>query len=78
MSVFANDVATPDGPKSMRRVSVQRVYKDKEGEFKYTATLKTNDIPKAILGLMKAFDYLTNHEEQKSNAQPEVTQGRPG
>jgi hypothetical protein len=43
--------------------AVQRVYRDKEGKFKTTNSLYVNDLPKAILVLQKAFDYLTVRHE---------------
>jgi hypothetical protein len=45
------------------RISVQKVYRDKEGMFKTTTSLDVNDLPKAILVLQKAFDYLTVRHE---------------
>ena len=43
-------------------VSLQRAYKDKEGKFQHTTSFKANDIPKAILALSKAYDYLVSEE----------------
>ena len=59
-SIFANEIETADGPKVMKAVSLQKVYKDKEGNFRYTTNLGTNDIPKAVLALRKAYEYLTS------------------
>jgi uncharacterized protein (DUF111 family) len=42
---------------------VQKVYRDKEGMFKTTTSLGVNDLPKAVLVLQKAFDYLTVRHE---------------
>ena len=39
---------------------MQRNYKDKEGNFKHTTSFGANDIPKAILALSKAYDYLVS------------------
>jgi len=39
-------------------VSLERSYKDGQGNWKSTASLKTNDIAKAISALQKAFDWL--------------------
>ncbi len=50
-------------------VSIQRNYKDKNDEWKSSSSLKVNDIPKAILALEKAYEYLVlkeqNGEEQE-------------
>ncbi len=43
---------------SFRTVSFQRSYKDKEGNWKTTSTLRTNDLPKAALVIQKAYEYL--------------------
>ena len=62
-SVFVNEVKTDDGPVPIKSVSLQRAYKDKNGEFQHTTSFKANDIPKAVLALNKAFEYLTLAEE---------------
>ena len=38
----------------------QRAYKDKDGNFQHTTSFKDNDIPKAVLALTKAYDYLVS------------------
>ena len=42
-----------------KTVSIQKRYKDKNNEWKSSSSLKPNDVPKAILGLQKAFEYLS-------------------
>lgn len=42
-----------------RTVSFDRRYKDKSGEWKSTNSLRINDLPKAVVVLNKAFEYLT-------------------
>tara|TARA_Y100000296_G_C5017044_1_gene177936 strand:+ start:86 stop:352 length:267 start_codon:yes stop_codon:yes gene_type:complete len=42
-----------------RTVSFDRRYKDKKGEWKSTNSLRLNDLPKAVVVLNKAFEYLT-------------------
>ena len=44
---------------SYKTVSLQRRYKDKNNEWKSSASLRPNDVPKAILALQKAFEYLS-------------------
>lgn len=38
-------------------ITTDRRYKDKEGEWKSTRTLRINDMPKMILLLQKAYEY---------------------
>ena len=42
-----------------KTVSIQKRYKDKNNEWKSSTSLKPADVPKAILGLQKAFEYLS-------------------
>ncbi|MDP6670977.1 MAG: hypothetical protein QGI60_04130 [archaeon] len=45
-------------------VSIQKNYKDKNDEWKSSSSMKANDIPKAILALQKAYEYLTLKEAE--------------
>lgn len=49
-------------PVSYNTISLQRGYKDKEGNWKSTNSLRVADIPKAILVLQKAYEELTLRE----------------
>lgn len=49
-----------------RTVSFQRSYKDKNGKWQTTNTLRTNDLPKAALVLQKAYEYLVLREMRSS------------
>lgn len=40
-------------------VTLQRNYKDKNGEWKTTYSLRQNDLPKALLALQKAFEHVS-------------------
>jgi len=48
------------GNMKIQSVTVDRSYKDKDGEFKNTNSLKLNDIPKAVSVLVKAYEYLVS------------------
>ena len=45
------------------RISIQRVYRDAEGNWKNTQYLGLNDIPKLILALQKAYEEITLHSQ---------------
>ncbi len=63
VSVFSNKVEKGDQTFNVRSVSFQKTYMDKDGHWQTTTNLKVNDIPKAVLVLNKAFEFLTaNHE----------------
>jgi len=65
-AIFTNEHEKDGLSFTKKSVSVQKVYRDKEGLFKTTTSLHVNDLPKAILVLQKAFDYLTiKHEPEE-------------
>lgn len=40
-------------------ISLQRRYKDKNGDWKNTSSMRVTDLPKAELVIKKAFEFLT-------------------
>ena len=64
-SVFRNLIVKDGQSIQMPKVSIEVRYKDKSGQWQGTNSLSSNDLPKAILALQKAFDYLTQHKESK-------------
>ena len=64
-SVFQN-TAIKDG-KSIQfpKVVVEVRYRDKAGEWKGTNSLSLNDLPKAVLALQKAYEYLMEQRNEK-------------
>lgn len=65
-SVFRNTVLNNGQMVSLPKVVIEVRYKDKTGRWNGTNSLSLNDIPKAILALQKAFEYLTQHREPGS------------
>lgn len=57
-SIFMNEVDTEVGKIELKNVCLQKTYKDKDGNFQANSTFKINDIPKAILALEKAYEYM--------------------
>ena len=59
-----NNEAEKDGEKTeFQSVTLQRIYKDKAGEWKTAASFKATDLPKAMVVLGKAYEFLTLKEE---------------
>jgi len=61
-TVWKNKVK--DSEDTYQTVSVQRCYKDKEGNWKHTDSLRVTDIPKANLVLQKAYEYIVLKKEE--------------
>ena len=57
-AVFENEIAAGGKTIRIKKVSFQKRYKDSDGEWKNTNSLDVNDIPKAILALTKAYEYI--------------------
>lgn len=63
-TIWTNEIQTKDGETRLyRTVSLERTYKDKDGVFKSTTSLRVHDLPKASLVLNKAYEYITIKEE---------------
>jgi hypothetical protein len=70
--VWANPRVSTDGRAfESRKVIIERIYKDHVEGFKSTESLDVNDIPKAILALKKAYEYILCSERQEKEAAPE-------
>ena len=59
-SIFENEYTRGGESFTVRTVSFQRSYLDKEGTWQTTNSLRVNDIPKAVLVLNKAYEFLTS------------------
>jgi len=70
-AIWANPRTASDGRSfSSHKVMLERVYKD-AGGFKSTNCLDVNDIPKAIVALKKAYEYLLCAESERNGAPQE-------
>jgi hypothetical protein len=67
-TIWKNETKNKTGEKiEYKSVTLQRSYKDKNDEWQHTNSLRSLDIPKAILVLNKAFEYLNLKKEKKIN-----------
>ena len=66
-SIFRNIIEKAGKSIPLPKVVIEVRYKDKTGQWKGTNSLSINDLPKAILALQKAFEYLM---ERKDPGQP--------
>jgi hypothetical protein len=61
-SVFRNIIMKAGQSIQLPKVVVEVRYKDKNGQWQGTNSLSVNELPKAILALQKAFEYLMEHK----------------
>ena len=66
VAVWRNTIKSKDGSDAdVMSVTFQRTYKDREtDEWKTTNSLRTMDLPKAVVVLNKAFEYLVLNNGQ--------------
>jgi len=57
---------------SFYTASIDRAYKDKNDEWKHSNSLKMNDIPKAVLALQKAYEFMALKEPEIGQRQEKM------
>ena len=72
-SIFRNTVERNGQSIPLPKVVIEVRYKDKTGQWNGTNSLSLNDLPKAILALQKAFEYLMEHKEAPAGESPEMS-----
>ena len=72
-AIFENEVSRNGTKVKIKKVSFQKRYKSSEGEWKTTYSLDVNDIPKAVLALSKAYEFLVlgNNGASEDSAEAE-------
>ena len=58
VAIWKNVIQTPDGERNMERVTIDRRYKDKDGQWQSTSSFNTSDLPRLILALQEAYKWL--------------------
>ena len=59
-TIWSNHGKDQDGKETIyKTVSFERSYMDKEGNWQTTNSLRTSDLPRAVLVLNKAYEYLS-------------------
>jgi len=72
-SVFRNNIVKAGQSISLPKVVIEVRYKDKAGNWQGTNSLSVNDLPKAILALQKAFEYLMEHKDPKQSEETVIS-----
>ena len=71
-TVWKNQGKTKSGEEtSYNTISLQRRYRDKNDEWQSTNSFRISDLPKAVLVLNKAYEYLVLREQAEELADEE-------
>ncbi len=62
-SVFRNVIERNGRQLLLPKVVIEVRFKDKTGQWKGTNSLSVTDLPKAILALQKAYEYVLEHRD---------------
>ncbi len=62
-SIFRNPMERNGKRFLLPKVSIEVRYKDKDGEWKGSKSFSRDELPKAILALQKAYEYLVEHRD---------------
>jgi hypothetical protein len=57
-AIWENEITGDNGERTIERVTVDKRYKDASGNWKSTGSFNVNEIPKLILALEKAYEFL--------------------
>ena len=63
-AIWNNETEVNGEKIDLKSITLQRTYKNKEGDWKSTGSLKAGDLPKAMVVLGKAYEFLTLREEE--------------
>ena len=66
-AIFENEINRNGKMVKLKKVAIQKRYKNSQEEWKSTHSLDKNDIPKMILALFKAYEYLMMSKESGSD-----------
>ena len=68
-AIFENEIARNGSKVKIKKVAFQKRYKDSSsGEWKTTYSLDVNDLPKAILALKSAYEFLVLSDASNGNS----------
>ena len=65
-AIFRNTIQRGAQTVSIGKVILEVRYKGKDGEWKSTHSMSANELPKAILALQKAYDYLMTKKSDET------------
>lgn len=68
-SIFENEVSQNGKNFKIKKVAFQKRYKSSDGSWKSTGSLDISDLPKAILTLSKAYEYLVLNSESAERSE---------
>ena len=69
-SVFFNPIQHNGRTATLPKVIIEVRYRDKTGQWRGTNSLSLNDLPKAILALQQAYEFLATRKDAQADETP--------
>jgi hypothetical protein len=68
VAVWANRIPNKEGGNDvLHSVTIERRYKDEQGNWRSATSFRTGDLPKLMFALTKAYEHLALEEESHEN-----------
>ena len=72
VSIFCNEIETTNGKRTLRNVSLQRRYRDGDGEWQSSSSLGLADLPQALAVLDQAMTHIVAIEADVTPVTPDA------
>ena len=76
-AIWANEVQMPRGAVEILKATIQRRYKDRNGQWQSSTSFSRNEIPLAIHCLQKAFERIIEIQNEGSGSDNNVEEIAP-
>ena len=70
-AIWENQISVNGRPVTVLKASVQRRYKDRDGQWKSSTSFSRNEIPLAIYCLQKSFEKMIEGQEEENGTDVE-------
>ena len=72
-AIWENEVTTKAGKKvTMLKATVERRYKDRDGQWKSSGSFSRNEIPLAVYCLQKSFEHIVEGQKDDDSVEEET------
>jgi hypothetical protein len=72
-AIWENEISVNGRQVTVLKATVQRRYKDRDGEWKSSSSMSRNEIPLAIYTLQKCFEYMIEGQKDENGSVEEET-----
>ena len=71
-AIWENEVSMNGRKVTMLKATVERRYKDKDGQWKSSSSFSRNEIPLAVYCLQKSFEHIIGSQKEDDSVEEEM------